>query len=635
MGKVELSAEDALAHARSHLEKGNALEAIKIAQLVVDEFSNNVGALNFIGVCYLRLNKWQDAKKWFEISVKYAPDNAGLWGNIGFVHLALNEFEDAISAYERAYEIDGENDIYLRQKIQTLLQIQNYTEANQLIDQMLDKNSEDVDALLLRHRLALSIGRFPVCFKTLETIKTIKPDMQRVVDLEICHVYIEANYPGRARDILDKLLREDPNDKRALWLYGDMLQQSGLSERALIYFEKAISGLQLDVSTKMQLASTLLDLGQKDQARTLVLEVLDEAPKNVSAYPLLAMIEPNGLSDNHLLMLDDLEKSVPEICKQEISFARATSLDGRKDYIKAMRYYKIANHDYRIVLEKQNRGYYPKKVERKFQQMKLGCHAEILEKSTAFGHESTLPVFIAGMPRSGTTLTERILGAHSRVAGVGELMDIPQLAMVISKLSASKKPFPDCLEDFDLSLLKKLGEAYVNRLHDWEPDAEMVVNKLPGNFMYLGLIRMMFPNAKIIHCVRDPRDTMISCFVQRFGPGLSFSYDLNHLAHQYGMYDNIMQHWEGIMGNGIYHSLYSDLVTAPEIAVKSLLDACGLEFEDQCLDFYKSDKAVRTASRLQVRQPIYTSSLERWRRYEGEIDEIQHIELPKRYKSIL
>ena len=231
------------------------------------------------------------------------------------------------------------------------------------------------------------------------------------------------------------------------------------------------------------------------------------------------------------------------------------------------------------------------------------------------GNPSSVPVFILGMPRSGTTLTEQIIASHPQVFGAGELRDLKDIATRL--VSPAGRDYPRNLSGLNPQGLKLLGDEYSKRIMQRAPTSAYITDKMPGNFQLLGLIHLILPNAKIIHVRRNPLDTCISGFTRLFRSNQNQSYDLYEQGRFYRDYAHLMQHWREVLPKGAFYEVqYEELVQDNENQVRQLVDYCGLPWDDACLQSHKTRRTVRTASITQVRQPIYTSSLERWRRYE-------------------
>jgi tetratricopeptide (TPR) repeat protein len=243
------------------------------------------------------------------------------------------------------------------------------------------------------------------------------------------------------------------------------------------------------------------------------------------------------------------------------------------------------------------------------------------------GDSSTQPTFIIGMPRSGTTLVEQILASHSRVFGAGELNEMKFVARRAADLSGVKQPYPNFVSGLAKKHYARLAEAYLLRLKELSDggDYERIVDKHPLNFQFVGLILQLFPNAKIIHTMRNPLDTCLSCFFQNFTKGQDYSFDLVRLAHFFNDYRRLMEHWHTMYPGKILNIQYENVLENQEEETRRLLAFCGLPFEEACLEFHRTQRVVKTASFLQVRKPLYQTSRNRWRNYSKHLAEVARI----------
>ena len=239
------------------------------------------------------------------------------------------------------------------------------------------------------------------------------------------------------------------------------------------------------------------------------------------------------------------------------------------------------------------------------------------------------PVFIVGMPRSGTSLVEAILGAHPKIRAGGELDGIPDLVTRLSTVQAGGTPYPQCLDGLDATTLTGLATEYMSCHGTPRAAPQCVTDKLPANFLHLGLIALLFPAARVIHCTRDPADTALSCYVQNFSAaGLAFSRNLEHIAAYYGAYHRLMDHWREVLPVEVMDLRYEDLVADGGKWSRRLVTFAGLAWREECLQFHSLDRVVATASHAQVREPIYSSSVGRARNYRRFLGD-----LPDRLKA--
>ena len=235
-----------------------------------------------------------------------------------------------------------------------------------------------------------------------------------------------------------------------------------------------------------------------------------------------------------------------------------------------------------------------------------------------FGLDTELPVFILGMPRSGTTLVEQILCSHPKVFGAGELRDIPELVALLPDRLYTPEKYPACLSRLDGPALRTQAIGQLQRLVQRGGTAFRVTDKQPRNRLHVGMIRTLFPQARIIHCVRDPLDTCLSCYQQHFD-ALNFTSTLEDLGFYYRQYQRLMAHWRKVLPSPMFEVRYEDLVADLEGVSRQLVAFCGLEWDEHCLAFHENRRAVQTASALQVRRPIYRTSVGRWKRYEAHL----------------
>jgi hypothetical protein len=257
-----------------------------------------------------------------------------------------------------------------------------------------------------------------------------------------------------------------------------------------------------------------------------------------------------------------------------------------------------------------------------FSNIKATFSSDFFSAREGTGNQDHTPIFILGMPRSGTSLVEQILASHPDVFGAGELNDLSVLTQNISS-AESPSNFPAGIIDLDSGALDDLGKRYVERIRKHSVTSKYISDKMPQNFLYIGLIRVILPNAKIINCTRDPMDNCLSLFKNYFNTAQYYSYDLTELGQYYNLYLNLMQHWRDTLAGFVYDLSYEQLVTDQENQSRQLLDYCHLPWDDACLDFHKTRRIVKTASNAQVRRPIYKDSVQLWKRYEKQLEPLR------------
>jgi Sulfotransferase family len=240
---------------------------------------------------------------------------------------------------------------------------------------------------------------------------------------------------------------------------------------------------------------------------------------------------------------------------------------------------------------------------------------EVIERFAPHGRRGISPIFVEGMPRSGTSLVEQILSSHSQVVGIGEGVELFRATEQVPALLSSQQAYPQCLEELSTEGVRRLADPLAKAFQNLAGPGERVVTKMPEDFWDLGLIAMLLPEARIIHCTRHPIDTCLSCYMQNF-VRLAYATSLDNLAAVYRLYRQIMEHWRGLLPTSTSCDIsYEELVGRPEETIRRLCGFCGLKFEENCLRFHENPRRVDTASRWQVRRPLYAASIGRWEHY--------------------
>jgi len=424
-----------------------------------------------------------------------------------------------------------------------------------------------------------------------------------------------------------RLLEAEDSYRRALELKPDFVEARSnlggtLHEQG--HFLEAETGYRQALEINPECSEALFGLGrlrmengQMEEAQGLFLRALKAKPDNLAARFYLAHVKKVETGDaNFAALVEYCEAAqnnrIPLLGKNAISlhFALGKCYDDSGDYEKAFFHFSEG-----CKLKRTTFDYSPDQVERQFSGIMRIFDQATIDRLRGAGNPSHLPIFILGMPRSGTTLIEQIIASHPEVHGAGELPDL--LAIAQRDNAGTRAAFPDNLGLLDQVTLTARGVEYVAGLQQRAPEARHITDKMPANFLAIGLIHLMLPNAKIIHVNRNPVDTCLSCFTQLFTRNQEFTYDLAELGRYYIDYSRLMKHWRNVLPKGAFLDVqYEDIVADQETQARRIIKHCGLEWNDVCLEFHKSKRSVQTASVTQVRQPIYKSSMERWRHYE-------------------
>lgn len=402
-----------------------------------------------------------------------------------------------------------------------------------------------------------------------------------------------------------------PDDVGALVGLGEALSVLGESDEALAAFEAALAREPARAAAHYGLGNIAAQFGRRDDARAAFARAVALAPERAAYHRALAELEPFRDGDARLVGLERLrsaEARLGDADKAELHFALAKAYDDLKRTDAAFASLAKANAIQRDLVD-----YDEPSVARAFAALKTAFSPELMARRHGAGFDSDVPIFVVGMPRSGTSLVEQILAAHPQVYGAGELQHVGNLIAE----GAAGGDYPSPASELSDERLAAFGRAYAARLPKAAGGAARIVDKLPANFRHLGLIHLALPRARIVHVRRDPMDTCFSCYTKLFPPGLNFAYDLAELGRYHRLYEDLMAHWRGVLTTGaILEISYEGLLDDFEAQARRLIAFAGLDWDERCLRFHEADRAVRTLSQAQVRQPLFQTSVGRWKPYE-------------------
>ncbi|WP_137932119.1 sulfotransferase [Mesorhizobium comanense] len=386
------------------------------------------------------------------------------------------------------------------------------------------------------------------------------------------------------------------------------------ADMALAVYERALEINRDHSQARIGMASTLTDLGRMDDAAGVLRMAVAQRVGVAGAYRALVNIRKFSSEP------PELQSIMGELGKPTNSADETKNLHQAAGKVlnDLGRYHEALDHFLKakaLADGKFDIDVYRARIDSLIELF----NADFLASKAAFGSPSEVPVFVLGMPRSGTTLTEQICSSHPQVHGAGELTKLGRMAASIGLKLGAEQNFKRTAGSMTIQQSFALAEEYLSNLNLYSPKATRIVDKMPHNFELVGLIAVLFPNARIIHCRRDAIDNCLSCFFSNLSPGHSYSYDLATLGLAYREYDRLMRHWQAVLPGRIFENRYEDMVADQEGQSRRLIDHLGLIWDDACLRFYEKAGSVRTISRWQVRQPIYRSSVKRWKNYEGGI----------------
>lgn len=368
-----------------------------------------------------------------------------------------------------------------------------------------------------------------------------------------------------------------------------------------------------DAEICYQLGMTLTENGAKEPAAEAFRRAIALKPRHAESYLMLSTLKRQKEPDAEMAAMELLYRraDATESERMVVAFALAKALEDLGRYDEALDYLVSGNALRRKTFDYQTAG-----ARAHFEEVKAIFTPALFERLQGVGDPDPTPVFIVGMPRSGTTLVEQILASHPAVVGPGELSALQAVASAALP-GENGSAFPADLGGIDPDAFRDAGQTYVEALRAYSADAVRITDKMPGNFLLIGLIRLILPEATVIHCVRDAPATCLSIFKTFFrSQGHRYGYDLAELGDYYALYADLMEHWHRVLPGFVHDVRYEELVADQEAQSRRLVSLAGLDWDNRCLAFHEAKRPVRTASAAQVRQPIYRNSLELWRRYE-------------------
>jgi tetratricopeptide (TPR) repeat protein len=419
---------------------------------------------------------------------------------------------------------------------------------------------------------------------------------------------------AEARALWKKAIAIDPKYPDARMHLATADDQAGNTEAALSGYQRVLADRPQMYVARYLLANLLKAQGKLAEAVAHYEQIMQQQPDYTQAHFTYSGVHKyRDKSDPHLASMLGLyqKRNLTTDNRIHLAFALAKAFEDLKDYTRAFQYLEEGN---RLRFETFN---YSIEGDRALLNNIIQTFSgEALAGIKVNADESNRPIFIVGMPRSGTSLVEKILASHSEVFGAGELDYFFALGADRFLPPSSHFLFAP-LDSYSKGDFEALGKIYLEKIGMLDDKASRITDKLPLNFMMIGLIKIALPNAKIIHCVRDPRDTCLSIYKQNFNTGnYRFAYDLKTVAQFHNLYRKLMDHWRQVIPGAVYDIEYESLTRNPEQEIRKLLSICDLEWQENCLHFDQSEGLVKTASFYQVRQPMYTSSVQLWERYE-------------------
>lgn len=638
----------ALASATQLHQAGRFREAEALYRRVLESHPDHPYTLHLLGLLRHQEGRHEEAILLLSRAAHATPDEAPFHYNLGEALRLAGRTADAIASYRRAVELaPGVADPHFGLG-NALLDQGEAAAAAESYERALALAPGDAEALLGLGNALASLGRAGEALARFEAALAQDPALAAAwTGTGLALLALER--AGEAAAAFEKALAGGADPVLPRLNLGRMREAAGALEEAIAHYRAALEAAPDDAGILNRIGYAMLLWGEPKEARAhidraLMLDpdladahfssgfhhqqqgrfaesvacfeaALERAPGHGQALYALATMQDAGDTEERIARIEASLKAVESgDARSALEFALAKLLDAQGRYDDAFRRVASANAA-RAAIVQFNADAYSRATDA----LIAATPAEFFEARHDFGDPRELPVLIVGMPRSGTTLVEQILASHPEVHGAGELDNLRALIATLPERLGMAEVYPTTLAGIDAEGSRALGAEHLAALAALAPEASQVVDKMPNNFLRLAFVALALPGTRIIHCRRDSIDTCLSCFFQYFAIGQEFTYDLAHLGQCYRDYERLMTHWRAVLPLSMLDVRYEDLVADQETVSRRMVEFCGLDWDASCLRYYETRRTVRSASLWQVRQPVYTSSIGRWRRYEAHL----------------
>ncbi len=575
-------------------------------------------AFNNLGIAQQAKGDMPQALESYQKAIALSPQYIEAHNNLALALQADHQFEAAIKSYENVLAIDPA-DIEAHNGLGvTLKSLGRLDEALTCFNKALAINSDYADAYNNMGTVALERKKFAEADRFFQKATLLKPNDATALH-NLGKVYEEIGENQEALQCYEKARSLKPDCAEIYNNLGNVYRSTRQPDQAIASYQKSLNLKPDFAMAHANLGTVYQDLGDFDNARTSYRTSMAIDPLYTTAHRHFAFITKFTEYNKEIRQIEncltDLKLSNEQ--RMNLCFALGKIFEDLKNYNYAFNYFHEGNQLYREAVD-----YSLDKDRILFQQIKTIFSKEFFAKNHAVGCTDTTPIFILGMPRSGTSLAEQILASHPCVYGAGELEELNNLICLLPGSTAMSE-FPENFSQLNHQTLFQLGQNYVQQIRSYSLTKQFITDKMPHNFLLVGIIKTILPNAKIIHCQRDPMDNCLSLYKNYFQNAHYYSYDMNELGQYYALYQDLMMHWQKVIPSPFYDLNYEHLISNAKDEIEKLLDFCGLEWDDACLAFHKTNRRVTTASTHQVRQPLYQDSLKLWQHYGDKLNPIK------------
>ena len=643
------SLEIAYQNARDLIHKKEYLHAISQLNEILKVFPNELNSIYLLIDCFIKINKPIEALEYTHKALSFKNDDKKLL----LIEIRLNEFLERDSEaifllkafinkfsdfkalkqltnllvkQDKADEADdvvkkffeNNEDYGLLYKGVRHLHASRYRKAEDAFKKVLIEDENNIDALRFMGILAFKSGNHDIAEAMLTKALKLDPTYS-LVWANLAQVFSVTGQLDKAKKSFKNILNMEPKNGLIWAEYGTVLTKLANYQEGKDAYLKALEFKPNSPRVHLSLGHVYKTMGKIDKSINSYKNTIIQNNLSGEAYWSLANLKTYSFSENEI---KDMEKAlngdISDIERSQMHFALGKAYEVMKDFDKSFKNYYEGNRTKKNLIKYSSNDTTEntKKILEFFSQENI----QNLSKSSTNDQD---PIFVLGMPRSGSTLVDQIISSHSKVDGTQELPNIIKIASELNNID--QNTYPDVLKALDDKELGDLGKNYMQETAWARDNAPFFIDKMPNNFIHIGLIKTILPNAKIIDTRRDPMDTCFSCYKQFFARGQLFTYSLEDLGNYYTDYIKAMNHWHNIYGKDIFTVHYDSVINKTEETIRELIDYCNLPFEKECLEFYKSSRPVKTPSAEQVRQPIYKSGLNYWKNYEKHLLPLKEI----------
>lgn len=640
-----------LRRAARALQDDRAEQTQELCARVLERFPDQAAALSLMGQALHRRRDYPRAAEYLQRATQLNDKPAGWHFHLAIAHHAQQKLDEAVACYQRCLELDPQHVRALMNLAAIHSQRRRFGEAVKLLQRVLRVKPDHAEANAAMGQALIDLGRVQLALPFIH--KALQHQPESIIALCAQGNALRAmNRLTEAADCYQRILRINP--KHAVTLYnlgvirneqGRLGDAIGLYQRALRADPKLHYAWVSLANARKRLGDFKLGLEAVKRAKALAPDWPDVRATEASIYEMAgevdkawACIQPlveRGSTDvNVVLPLARIAKKIGRVEQAITALDRALADPRTIDAQKLVVHFaygklldSLGRYDQAFEQFRMGNEMKPRELDRSGVKRTLSLMRDIfspekrdrLPRVEAELADADRPIFIVGMPRSGTTLVEQMLASHPQVHGAGELRYMGFLTRLVSQRVGDGQPYPECAVRITNDLMLEMAQRYLANMRRHNATARRVVDKMPNNFWQLGLISRMLPKARIIHTVRDPMDTCLSCYFQNFGGVHAYAFNLANLGFYYRQYARMMAYWKKTLDLPILTINYEQLVAEPETHARKLIDFVGLEWDERVLAFHETRRDVATASYDQVRRPIYADSIGRWRHYEKHL----------------